>query len=161
MAARSTLLCSAPMTIRNTRVCTVAILALLVPLMGCQQVKKLLGRGGNDAGAHTTAAPLGDAGGGSPVIALPNPNVAPLPSTAPMEVPTVADAALAHEDASAVVDDVVPAAPSGSTATVAVVDGGVVPTELRDPRPSRRRIDNYCKEHPGRVHPRTHVLCPM
>ena len=40
-------------------------------------------------------------------------------------------------------------------------DPGAVPTDLEGDRRRRRGIDNFCKENPGRVHPRTHVLCPM
>jgi hypothetical protein len=43
-----------------------------------------------------------------------------------------------------------------------VVDGGAVPTDLEGGRRGRRGgVDDFCKQHPGRVHPRTHVLCPM
>lgn len=145
---------------RKSRARAAATLALLAPLMGCQLVKKLTGRNGNDAGARTTAAPLGDAGGASPVIALPNPTVAPLPTTAPPVPPAPVDAAPMADDAGVAAAADAPAA--GDAPVVAVVDGGAVPTDLEGGRRHHGGlIDNYCKEHPGRVHPRTHVLCPM
>lgn len=141
---------------RMSRGRAAATLALLVPLMGCQLVKKLTGRN-NDAGSRTTAV-LTDAGGASPVIALPNPTVAPLPTTPP-PVPPLGNEGPGDASVAAATD----AAPAASDApVVAVVDGGAVPTDLEG---GRRRTgnywDNYCKDHPGRVHPRTHVLCPM
>lgn len=159
MAAFAPLVWSAAMMHRKSRARAAATLALLAPLMGCQLVKKLTGRGGNDAGARTTAAPIGDAGGASPVIALPNPTVAPLPTTAPPVPPAPADAPPAGDDAAVAATD---ASAVGDVPVVAVVDGGAVPTDLEGGRRHHGGyIDNYCKEHPGRVHPRTHVLCPM
>lgn len=155
MAAFAALVWSAPMMTRMSRGRAAATLALLVPLMGCQLVKKLTGRN-NDAGSRTTAV-LTDAGGASPVIALPNPTVAPLPTTPPPVPPPGNDTG---DAAVAAATDAAPAA--GDAPVVAVVDGGAVPTDLEG---GRRRPgnywDNYCKDHPGRVHPRTHVLCPM
>lgn len=147
------------MTHRKSRAPGVALLALLVTLSGCQFVKKLTGRGGNDAGS-STHAPLGDAGGPSPVIALPNPTVAPLPTTAPTPPSPPPDVVQATEDASLAVADAPTATPDDAP-VVAVVDGGAVPTDLEGNRRRRRGLDNYCKEHPGRVHPRTHIVCPM
>lgn len=146
------------MTQRISLARAAATLALLVPLMGCQLVKKLTGRGGNDAGSQT-AAPLGNTGGASPVIALPNPNVAPLPTTPPPVPPPATPDAPGAGDAGAVAVADAPAA--ADAPVVAVVDGGAVPTDLEGDRRRRRGIDNFCKENPGRVHPRTHVLCPM
>jgi hypothetical protein len=147
------------MMTRMSRGRAAATLALLVPLMGCQLVKKLTGRGNNDAGARTTTtAPLGNGSGPSPVIALPNPTVAPLPTTPPPVPPPVPDNTA--DAAVAAATDAAPAAPDAPV--VAVVDGGAVPTDLEGGRRGRRGgVDDFCKQHPGRVHPRTHVLCPM
>lgn len=135
-------------------------LVLLATLDGCQLVKKLTGRGESDAGATTRTTPtpiLGDAGGASPVIALPNPTVSPLPSQTP--TPTAAaDAAVPALPTPAADAAVAVEADAGAAPTVAVVDAGAVPA--MDSR-MRRRFHNFCKEHPGQVHPLTHVLCPM
>jgi len=146
------------MMTRKSRGRAAATLALLVPLMGCQLVKKLTGRGNNDGGSRTTTAPLSDAGGASPVIALPNPTVAPLPTTPPPVPPPGNDGV--GDGAVAAATDAAPSTPDDAP-VVAVVDGGAVPTDLEGGRHRGGYWDNYCKDHPGRVHPRTHVLCPM
>lgn len=134
-------------------------MVLLSTASGCQLVKKLTGRG-DDAGTtrSTGSTILGDAGGPSPVIALPNPTVSPLPTQNPI-VPTP-DVAVPS----------IPPMPSndgGAAAnnnngaqnpTIAVVDAGAIPA--MDPR-MRRRFNNFCKEHPGQMHPVSHMLCPM
>lgn len=133
-------------------------LLMCASLEGCQLVKKLTGRGDNDSGTThpiSTAPILGDASTGpSPVIALPNPNVAPLPTQMPTPTPD-ADASVAV----AAADVTVPTAPPtvNSPTNVAVVDAGIDPAAER----GHHRIDNYCKEHPGRMNPRTHLMCPI
>ncbi len=133
---------------------------MLATLDGCQLVKKLTGRGGNDAGTTTTTPILSDAGGGpSPVIALPNPTVSPLP-TQPVAIP-VPDAAPptppAVDDAGAAPTAVADAGAPANNG-IAVVDAGAGTAQVGGR--TGHRIDNFCKEHPGSVHPRTHVLCP-
>lgn len=129
-------------------------MVVLAVLSGCQLVKKLTGRG-NDAGSTQSAPILADAGGPSPVIALPNPTVSPLPTQNPTPAPDVNAPAIAAPDAAA---PSTPDAPADPSPGIAVVDAGGVPTN--EPR-GRHNYFNYCKEHPGRVHPVTHVLCPM
>jgi hypothetical protein len=135
--------------------------ALCMGANGCQLINKLRGR--HDAGTHgTTGTLLGDGGSNSPVLALPNPTVAPAPSTnmpvgfPPMPTPDVPSVQPASPltDASAVV------APEDTGSGIAVVDAGGIPPGM-DARHQRNYIRNFCKEHPGRVHPVTHVLCPM
>lgn len=135
-------------------------MVLLATASGCQLVKKLTGRGDDAGTTHSTSAPiLADAGGPSPVIALPNPTVSPLPTqptvpgpdngATPPPVPSVPDGG--------------PAAPADAGAGpaqpgIAVVDAGAIPA--MDPR-MRHRFNNFCKEHPGQMHPLTHMLCPI
>lgn len=130
-------------------------MVLLAVLSGCQLVKKLTGRG-NDAGTTQATPILGDAGGPSPVIALPNPTVSPLPTQNPTP-PDINVPAIPAPDGGAAVQ----AAPDASAeppSGIAVVDAGAVPAN--EPR-GHHNYFNYCKEHPGRMHPVTHALCPM
>lgn len=131
-------------------------MVLLAVLSGCQLVKKLTGRG-NDAGTAPATPILGDAGGPSPVIALPNPTVSPLPTQNPTPTPDVNPPAIATPDA-AVAAPSAPDAAAEPTQGIAVVDAGGLPAN--EPR-GHHSYFNFCKEHPGRVHPVTHVLCPM
>jgi hypothetical protein len=139
-------------------------LVLFAALGGCQLVKKLTGRGGDDAGStRGTSSPiLGDAGGVQPVIALPNPHITPLPTIAVPTLPMPVGAADAGAAMAATTD--VGAGGTGGDGdaggpSIAVVDAGLV--EPNDPRARRNYYRNFCKEHPGRVHPITHVLCPI
>mgnify|MGYP003380788067 CR=1 FL=1 len=122
MAAFSALVCSAAMMTRKSRGRAAATLALLVPLMGCQLVKKLTGRGNNDGGSRTTTAPLSDAGGASPVIALPNPTVAPLPTTPPPVPPPGNDGV--GDGAVAAATDAAPSTPDDAPVVAVVAPRG-------------------------------------
>lgn len=144
-----------------------AMLCVLSSPMGCQLIKRLTNRG-QDAG--TTAAPTtpvtptpvpvdSDAG----EIAVPNPTVAPMPTTddggaLPTDDAGVAPAPPAEVDAGAP-----PAPPAAEDAGMAAAPPPVIPT-VAEPvpgTPRRRGPRNYCKDHPGRVHPETGQVCPM
>lgn len=144
------------------------ILCVLSSPMGCQLIKRLTNRG-QDAGT-TTAPPtpitpaVVDADAGA--IAVPNPNVVPMPTA---DVDAAAPAMPAAPDVPAV-DVAAPAMP-----TAAVADAGAPPPPTPEPaqptptiaapaeptghRPRGPR--NYCKDHPGRVNPATGEVCPM
>lgn len=131
-------------------------MVLLSTASSCQLVKKIMGR--DDAGTRSTGAPiLGDAGGPSPVIALPNPTVSPLPTQNPI-VPTPDVAVPAVPPMPSPDGGGAPTNNGNPTPNIAVVDAGGIPA--MDPR-LRRRFNNYCKEHPGQMHPVSHLLCPM
>lgn len=135
-------------------------MVLLATASGCQLVKKLTGRGDDAGSSHSTSAPiLADGGGPSPVIALPNPTVSPLPTQPTVPTP---DTAGTVPPVPAVPDGgPVASADAGAAPTqpgIAVVDAGAIPA--MDPR-LRRSFTNYCKEHPGQIHPRTHLPCPI
>jgi hypothetical protein len=128
---------------------------------GCQLVKKLTGRGDDAGTSRSTGSPiLGDAGGASPVIALPNPTVSPLPTQNPVAVPTpdvtVAIPPMPSTDGGGAAPT--PPSPTPTPPAIAVVDAGAIPA--MDAR-MRHRFHNFCKEHPGQMHPLTHTLCPI
>jgi hypothetical protein len=146
-----------------------AMLCVLSSPMGCQLIKRLTNRG-QDAGASATPTtpvtptpvPV-DVDGGA--VAVPNPSVEPMPTTDDGGAPApatddggVAPAPTAEADAGAP-----PSPPTVEDAGVAAAPPPVVPTvaEPTPGSPRRRGPRNFCKDHPGRVHPETGQVCPM
>lgn len=146
-----------------------AILCVLSSPMGCQLIKRLTNRGqdaGTPAAAPATPTPIPSVDEDAGNIAMPNPNVEPMPSADdggavdPDASTPDPNAAPATEDASAEapsVDAAVEAAPPPPPVIPTVaepVPGDDAPRRRRGPR-------NYCKDHPGRVNPSTGQVCPM
>lgn len=147
------------------------ILCVLSSPMGCQLIKRLTNRG-QDAGAATAApaTPVTPAivDADASVVAVPNPTVAPMPTT---DVDAAAPTMPVADAGAVAVGGDTGAADAGAVAmpTPPAVDAGAAPqptiaapAEPAEPGARRNRGPrNYCKDHPGRVNPATGEVCPM
>ena len=152
-------------------------LVLASNLMGCQLIKKFTDRN-RDSGVATGTTVVNLDGGG---IALPTEYDAGAAANAAMAAANaaMANAADASAQANAALQNAQNALADASANTALVAptaaletDAGaampapppVAPTAGNDPaddprRPSRRHED-YCRRHPGQLHPRTGQICP-